>query len=414
MATKEKLLDDIKKYYLKSYDFNGIPLSQFNNYDFSVLSELIDDDMIFILSGNDVLNPYINRYGSEVDKETQKNYLYNKDEYAVIYPSKKALKFTRKIEGKPYTNMLRKGESQLKKIFFDVEILDRYFNNPKYDIQDRGYRGNIILKHEFARDISLKDDFIKDYGMAYSKDAPFERVICVFLKDLSDLSAKKQQLWKSFEKENQEKYFVNNDFVKNLECGQWSDNLWTFEAVLRIMILINAQCNAIGIPPLFLKTYNVDDMEWPEDFRIIFSPTKKNYHNFLLVIEKLFIGKINIHTFLRKAPYVKNIERKDENDKDKSSLNMLEEWLNKNIRFKNGCAKDIVKPLRVIRRERQIPAHELEENEYSLKYYEIQNKHISDIYWCLSNITIFLSKHPLACSVEIPDYLLDTEHLVNY
>ena len=93
---------------------------------------------------------------------------------------------------------------------------------------------------------------------------------------------------------------------------------------------------------------------------------------------------------------------------------MFEEWLNKNINFKIGCARDIIQPLRKIRKARQIPAHELEKNEYDLKYYGIQKEHIQDIYLCLCDIMLLLAEHPLACGIEIPNYLLDTEHLVNY
>lgn len=44
---------------------------------------------------------------------------------------------------------MRSGEAQFQIVYFNIEILERYINNPKYLIIDYGYRGEICLKDEY-------------------------------------------------------------------------------------------------------------------------------------------------------------------------------------------------------------------------------------------------------------------------
>lgn len=414
ISQKEKILNEIKGYYIKSSDYNGLPLSYLKNYDYDLLCELIDEEKITVLTENEVLNPHIKGFDIDVPKETMKKYVEESSYWVVLYPTRKALKSTRKIEGKPYTDILRKGEAQFKIVYFDIEILEKYFDDPRFSIFDSGYRGSICPKDEFATDYEIEDEYIKDYGMAYTRTGKFDRAVGVFVRDLANLSAKAQQLWKGHEKRNQNNYIVCGGFVKNLICGEWVEEIWTFEAAVRIMSLISDQCSAIGMPSIFRETYNPDNLECPEDYRLIFSPTKKNYEAFIVVLEKMFVGNISIDAFLYDGPFVKSVERKNEDGSPKGSLQLFEEWLTKNIKFKNGTAKDVLAPLRTLRKDRQVPAHEIKPNEYDLAYYKKQQDTINSVLKSMINIMFLLSDNPLARGVEIPEWVMDETKIVNY
>ena len=48
--------------------------------------------------------------------------------------------------------MLRKGAEQFEILYFDIEILERYANNPKFFIIDNGYRGSIYPEDQYLED----------------------------------------------------------------------------------------------------------------------------------------------------------------------------------------------------------------------------------------------------------------------
>ncbi len=56
---KEEVLKEIIDYYLESHDFNGLPLRSMLNYDYPILCELIDEELVEVLPGTIVENPHI-------------------------------------------------------------------------------------------------------------------------------------------------------------------------------------------------------------------------------------------------------------------------------------------------------------------------------------------------------------------
>ena len=58
MIEKEQVLNEIIEYYLKSHDFNGLPIYQMKYYDYKILCELIDDGVIEVLSEKSFKSAY--------------------------------------------------------------------------------------------------------------------------------------------------------------------------------------------------------------------------------------------------------------------------------------------------------------------------------------------------------------------
>lgn len=414
MIDKNMVLNEIIEYYLNSRDFNGLPLYNMKNYDYDILCNLIDENSIEVLSDKEVINPHIKAMELDISKDKQKANIRNKENYAVLYPTKEALKNTNIEYTSPYTEIMKKGEKQFKIVYFDIEILERYINNPKFIVMDNGYRGKIYPKDEYCEDDTIDNEYIKDYGMAYIDGEKINRAIGVFICDLASLSSCKQMLWKGFELLKQDQCKINSGFVENLIEGKWVTKVWIFHALIEEMKVINNQCEAMQIPKLFNKTFGTHYTEMPEGYRNIFLPSLKNYYDFVLVLEKMVVHNISYKTFQKKAPYISSVERKNEDGYDKGSLVMFEEWLNKNIATNENISEIIIKPLRNIRKIRQKPAHELTSNEYDISLYQKQIDLVNEIYTAVRAIRLFFSNHPLAKDIEIPKYLITGKDIVAY
>ena len=411
---KATALNEIICYYLKSRDFNGLPVYNMEYYDYSILCELIDERLIEVLTGEDDLNPHIRRFIINTPLVQQKENVSKKTNLSVLYPTKKALESIPQDHAKPYSNLLRKGEAQLEIIYFDIEILERYNNNPKFLVIDYGYRGVIYVKDEYTDDETIEYEYIKNYGMAYIDGEYLDRAVGVLVCDLAKLSTQKQMMWKGFELPDQQKCHISSGFIKNLFIGEWVDKAWIFHALIEEMVIINKQCEQMGIPHLFNKTFGTHHSEMPEGFRNILLPTLKNFYDFVLVIEKIVVHNISYKTFQKDTSYTRSVERKDKLGNFKGSLVMLEEWLIENIRTTENLTDIIIKPLRNIRNIRQQPAHELISNQYDVTLYKKQIDLMNDTYSAINAIRVFFSHHPLAKDVKIPEYLLTGNDIANY
>jgi len=411
---KEKILKIITDYYLNSGDFNGFPLYYFDKNYTDLICQLIDEGKVEVLSSAFVINPHIKAFRLNIDKEEQKKEVINNGDSVVLYPTEKYLKELNLNSEKPFTKMLLEGQGQLKIVFFKIEILETYFQDPRYKVFWYDYRGSIVVSDEFY-DENLESEYIKDFGLGYHKEKLYEeRVVGVFLGDLAELSLNAQLKWKANYLENQQDYFINDGFYKNLILGEWIDEVSIYDAILDEMIIINKMCENMGIPHLFRKTYEPHTFEKPEDYRIMFLPTLKNYYSFVLVLEKIIIHNINYKTFITTAKYIKPVERKDGKGNLKHSLNMMSEWLKQNISTNEDIDKLIINPLKSIRKIRQVPAHEIYSNQYDKLLYKKQNEIILETYKAIRSIRLFFANYPGNQDIEIPEYLITGEKIRVY
>lgn len=410
---KHELLECIVNYYLNSGDFNGIPNYRLKDYNNDDMIELINEELVETISENDVLNPHIKGFDLELTTAQHISNAKGDNGQTVFYPTAKALQNVCVDYTRPYTMLLQRGSAQLKIIYFDIEVLERYINNPKYLIMDYGYKGSISIEDAYWED-ELHDEYVKEYGMAYKEGGKIVRAVAVFVRDLARLSPKAQMLWRSFEHEKQDEYLVEDGFVKNAILGGFVTKHWVFDAILEEMQIINQQCDAIGLPHLFNHVYRISYDERPDGYGSILLPTLKNYYDFVLVMEKLLVHNISIKTFLKDVSGIRAIDRKNEDGQDKSSINMFKEWMGINVRANFDMDAVIIAPLKKIRKIRQVPAHELYSNEYDVDIYEKQRDLVDESYEALRAIRSLFMGHPLAKSVKIPSYLLSGKNIVFY
>ena len=414
------LLNRITNYYLQSGDFNGLHSSELSNEEKGYLESLILEGKSFILSEDSTQNIYINALNTNKTPREQIECI-QKDIVFAAYPSTEHLRNLQIDEQKYFTKMLAYGAEQLKVLYFSVDILEHYMNDPQYHIQDHGYVGNICINRDVDDEENpIFSEYIKDYGIAYPTKLPIDadRAIGVFLRDLSKLNEQAQYKWAGFLLPDQTSFKVNGHFLKNLIYAEWVTECWIFEALLAEISYINILCKNIGIPKFFRKEYSLESRE-VDGYRIILIPTLKNYYEFVGILEKIVVHNINYDTFQKTALVIKAIERRDKNGEVKGSLAMLEEWLSINYISYNPYLEERIKdevfiPLRKIRKERQIYAHELYSNERNNSLYKKQNDLIRSTYDALMILRLILNSHPKNKKLQAPSIIRDYENIVVY
>jgi hypothetical protein len=96
----------------------------------------------------------------------------------------------------PFTKELAQGAHQMEPIYFRLEVLERYRNDPRYQVRYFDFGGGIhVLAQSQGADILSESDRIKvqRFGLAYQADGT--RAIIVFLYRIAELSLEHQLYW---------------------------------------------------------------------------------------------------------------------------------------------------------------------------------------------------------------------------
>lgn len=322
----------------------------------------------------------------------------------------------------PFSRMFDAKKDILKPVYFKIDVIERYFKDPKYLIDYSDYRGSIALDDSYFDSDDLDDyEYIKDFGLAYSKTSHFKRAIVIFADDLIKMPAKVQGYWFYYLIDKQEDYFPNEGFVKNLIYGEWVEDISIYQALLMELHFINNMCEAISIAPMFREEYSYNESshnQRPIAYHNILMPTRENYYSFVNTLEKITTSNINIKTFLCSTSTIKKVDStyidKTGTTRNKGSVMLLGEWLGLNVVGSPNIQGDIVEPLKRLVKLRQTPAHKLYKNEYDETIWNDQNELISDIYKAIRYIRLLLANHPLSKAIVIPEYLSDGKHIRIY
>lgn len=427
MMDEEEILKEIASHYFDSKDFNGFPITnlaeEFNKTK-SLLAKLVEEEKIVLNFGDRHPNPYILAFEPESKEEQliklkmleSKEPIY--EEYGTLkiqtnsilccaYPSRKYLKEIvdlTKYQSRPFSLLLALGEPQLSYRAFNLRVLEFYRNDPRYSYETNDICGNISAKSE--KQISEPDDtFLETFGFAYDKEIK-SRYVAAYLIYLSRLTSEHQQRW-NLEMYNGET-FLHPDYARST-AGHFPERESIFDAFCEEVRIINEMTKKINGKALFNKIY--DCYNKPKKFSFLVKPTKEEYDNFLHLLDKMLSDNLNYVFFKDElrltAPIEKNGLLMEQN---KGTIQLLEEWLNKNVRFIDPKPKDeMINIFREIRKGRRIPAHYIEEDEFDNMYFTKQRDLIRKAYKGIRTLRLILANHPLAKLVEIPEWLYKGE-----
>lgn len=437
MSDKEQVTNEIFDFFIKSTDFNGIPLSdlakrisiEYHKF-LPIIKLLVLDETISIQSGE---NPHIIRFG-HYDKEMQLKYLEeaenneikiidtiaafdNKTEPIIItseshllcaYPSRSYLKeklITKEFDTTPFTKRLAYGEAQITPVFFEIDVLERYFIDPRYHFEFDDYSGHISINENehVLSDLKEHDQiFLKTFGLGY--DELQNRVVTVYLRYLSSLSHEHQMYWNTKIKTTPCK--MVKEYYENTVLGKWVFSQSTFSAFIEEQKIISDLSKLITGKPLFRETFEGDKR--PKEFTFFTNPTLSNYELFISLLDKMISDNINKDFFNGKIEefYFTTLSEGIVERKSKGTLTMLDEWLRKFYKLKNEDGyKVLLEPFKEVRKERQKPAHKISENYYDKAFFTKQMTLLDKVYDSFNGLRHIFQQHPKTLGYKIPDWI---------
>lgn len=430
-ASLETIICLVYDFFINSTDFNGIPLRDISDKlgmtyvkSINLIKKGIEKGDLSIQSST---NPHIvgfqhfeilkQIWALNEAKKTKVKYqkfagitiAMEQTEFPIcLYPSPAYLKAHRDLSsfGDAYfTKQLALAEPQLSLIFFDIEVLDRYANDPRYDFTFKNYSGSIYCHYdENEMPLVRPEDelFLKSFGLGYGEDG--ERLAVVPLRYLNDLSDDQQMYWKS--KRYNQPAKVTQAYYDNIILGNWTNSYSVFSAFIGEQSCLNQLSEQIFGKPLFRKVYDPDNR--PKEFTPFFTPTFKNYLDFVSLLDKMISDNINKDFFKDKVELEESSQGKDGTieRKPKGTIRLFEDWLKAELKGSDPEGlKKLFDEFRDVRKQRQTPAHKITENSYDVKYNDMQLDLISRCYHATKALRHCFARHPQAQNVTVPSWL---------
>lgn len=432
---KEKIINRIYEFFIESNDFNGIPLRNISKEfkidykeSIDIIKKLVIDNLVSIQSST---NPHVigfQHYSIEKQLkilEDAKDITVTKKEFGeftfsientefpiCLYPSQEYLKLNRDLsifETAVYTKLLALAEPHLYPKFFEIEVLERYANDPRFDFKFEDYSGTISCKYDENNNPIVREEdqvFLKTFGLGF--DSNGNRLAVVYLRYLKDLTPEHQFYWQTKEVSGDCK--ILKEYYENTINGNWTSSYSVFTAFIGELKCLNDLSKIIFETSLFNKTFEKENR--PKSFTFFFTPTLKNYNEFTMLLDKMISDNINKDFFKGKIELydIEKLENNIVERKSKGTLRLLEEWLLSKYNLPDKQVLiDIFKSLKRVRRERQNPAHRISDNDYDLKYIDKQKELIYKSYSSIRALRTIFQQHPKAKGFEVPDWLENGE-----
>jgi hypothetical protein len=418
-----EVLERIRDFFVHSSDFNGIPIKNLKSNVAlssdqlrSVLESLINQGRITLSFASVSVNPHVKRTADMRPSEQLEHLagaLRGVDQ-CCAYPSASVIREATDLsqyDERPFGRRLALAEPHLTPVFFSLDVLKRYFDDPRYQFTFHDYEGSVsvVPAHYDSSEMRERDKvFLASFGIGY--DTPRRRVVAVFLRYLSDLTPEHQQSWRSYMID--EPCSINGDYERSAVWGEWPKHRSAYEALIATVAELNKLCEVIGKPPLFLTT------ERPKTFAPMLLPTKRNFNAFTLVLDQLLSDNINRDFFRGDVELERRVPWKDGviERQQKGTLTLLEEWLDSHYTDANGqrVGKEVGELMRDVRKLRQAPAHRADDDAYDDRYPKEQDVLVSRGVTSLTKLRLVLMSHPAAKGkYEAPEWL-DSNLIVFY
>ncbi len=431
MSKKNLVVKRVFDFFVSSPDYNGIPLTRLSDeceieYHsmIDIVKELVQAELVTIQ--NDI-NPHIISIGiytlehqlnllenakqnkTETEAELPGIRITSESHLLCVYPTRKYLEATRDMHNfthRPYSRELALGEPQLDLRFFEIDVLERYFRDPRFSFSFKDYSGQISYEVDENQNPLVKEGdqlFLKTFGLGF--DSEQNRLAVVFLRYLNDLTPEHQQFWKS--KEVNEGCSVYNEYYTNALQGRWITTHSVFTAFVEEQKAINSITQYVFNAKLFNKAFGMENR--PKEFSFFFIPTLENYNAFILLLDKMISDNLNKQFFVTQGMQTNEIIKDHEGTsikKDKGTLRLLEEWLVENVHYSGSMTiQECLQIFKDIRKERQSPAHKISENFFDKSLVQKQKDVIRNAYYSMRFLRLMIQLHPGSKAVEIPKWL---------
>lgn len=428
------VLDYILKAYLKSSDYNGCRVEDL--YDYFPNTKLLKKSIIELLKNKEIdlyycnINPYIKNLDLKIPREQmikfiealpneyQKNNLVEslslenliirifetKEENPFfpisLFPSSKVIKKYIKNKPKyinlpPFNKMLLEGMAHLHFLYFRIDVLNRFLNDPRYVVYNYDYTGSIYYADEVDNN-RYEDDhriYLPHFGLGYNKKTK-ENAVVIFPHDLRHLSFKHQCYFYSYMLRCQKDYIPEYAYYQNV-MGETPKGISIFDAFIQEMLLINKMFKIICGRSLFSKIPEFSNNKRPEYFHSFLSPTQSTYCNFCRTLYRIVIDQLNKKTIIA---FAKKLNVYSDELKELGTMSALEETFNKGFVSIDG-SKTGTEIINIWKKEihesRNIQSHSFIDDKYDIEIYAKYRTTLQDAYESIRLIRLVLSVYPI-------------------
>jgi hypothetical protein len=424
MPSDDEIVGVICKAFVNSRDFNGIPASALTAAaDLSWpqlrprVEALVRARKVDAAFASHCVNPHIKRLPDMSVEDQVKGLELEEPTGICLYPTAEVVAAggdLRRYDGLPYTRRLAVAEAQLTPIFFELNVLERYFRDPRYSCRFLDRAGSISVhdEHYLSGQMAERDKvLLQSFGIGY--DEKRNRVVVVYLRYLADLSSEHQQVWKAHEVGG--RCTMNSDYARSSIHGMFPEYYSVYEAFIQEQLEINNLSQLIGKPPLFRSTF--EGRKRPVDFLPMLRPALRNFQEFALTLDKMLSDNLNRDFFRGDIPLEDKVTAGDGSVEVRQlgTITLLERWLNAKYRDRDGeeIGNEVVEPLREVRKARQPTAHSLSQDAYDSSLPNAQDALLAAALRSLQKLRLIFSSHRNAREYTAPDWL-DGDKIVFY
>lgn len=362
---RDSLMARIIDYYLESGDFNGLAVLP-SSESHEGAKALIAHGLVQLVTGTDYLNTHIrpwvrNDWERQLDEFDQ---VVRGGMGGCLYPTAAGMATRAALPtepGKPFLERLMRAEAgTLDLAFFEMAAIEGYLNDPAFQFRlgDDGFR--------FADAPDLTDDLdfddltlLKEAGYAYDHSVdpkgkePIKRYWTALMCDLAGLPSQHQQRIRTYELVNPDPGIEPHPIWWGRMMGHWPESIGPFTKVVLEMSAINEVWNLAFGAALFKST------ERPPTWGWVLRSTSRDWEAFILITSTLLVDGLSAKGLdAARAP------KKNDAGDVVGTLNRLALLLETKTSpsTSSEAIGRLLAPLREVRKERQAPAHKVNQN----------------------------------------------------
>jgi hypothetical protein len=411
--TQTNVLDYVVACYLQSGSFNGCPVravaTRFRAGESAtrkLVVRLVERGLTSINFGDRHPNPHVLALDPEPADQQVRKAMERPLRDACLYPAARALRRSRadhEYVDRPFTRRLALGAAQLDFESFRLEVLEIYRRDPRYHFDTNDIGGRICIADAGVDSLPASSHvFLQSFGTSVNRD--LDRAVCVLLWDLHKLTPEHQQIWAAYRAAGS--WRMHPAFASQVR-GEWPTRGSMFDAFVAELHHINEMSARMGRPPLFRRDYRSDR---PRMFSSLARPTLSEYNEFVHLLDKMMSDNVN-EKFFKGEVLREEFEARNDGmtvAKPKGTIRMLGEWLGRNFRPGHGDpVGDIVGAFKKVRKERQKPAHAIEEDVFDQQYFHKQRQLMGEAYGAVRTIRLILANHPTVKGHTVEKWLYE-------
>jgi hypothetical protein len=175
----------------------------------------------------------------------------------------------------PFTALIRSGQHPMSHYYFKLDVLDRYFDDPRYYVRFYDFGGRIGVREDYSGPNPLDEEDhinLQSFGLAYSENRI--RGLGVYLTRLNSLTPTHQAHWQLHQVHSG--YRIVPDYYRTSIEGEFPEFTSAYEAFLLEQVTLSEMSSVMSKPDLFQHTFP-ESRDRPSQFNLILRPTKKRF-----------------------------------------------------------------------------------------------------------------------------------------